>query len=254
MNAKINRISETNYNNFGSLMKIVDYRKANDIDVYFPEYDWTFKHARYSRFLNGQIKCPYEPRTYGVGYIGDGLYKPSQNGIQTKCYDVWNHMLQRCYSELCREKYPTYEDCYVCDEWLNYQNFAEWYENNYYEVGDEQMNLDKDILYKGNRVYSPETCIFVPHRINSLFIKSNNTRGKCPIGVNFDARYNKYNSHCNNGNGIVWLGSFDNMIDAFQVYKDFKENLIKQVADEYRDFIPYELYNVLYNYEVDIND
>ena len=254
MGKRIDRINEENYNKFGSLMRVINYRKSNDIDIYFPEYDWIYEHARYNRFKKGEIKCPYEPRTYGVGYIGVGKYKPSYEGVSTKCHDVWSHMLQRCYDENHRYKYPTYEDCFVCDEWLNYQNFAEWYENNYYEVDNETMNLDKDILYKGNKVYSPETCVFAPQRINSLFIKSNKVRGKYAIGVNYDERYNKFNTHCNYNGDLIWLGSFDNELDAFIAYKNYKEKIIKEVADEYKEKIPMNLYYAMYNYEVDISD
>ena len=72
---KIDRIGEERLNNFGSKMVVKEYRKYSDIDVYFPEYDWVFKHARYGNFKNGSIKCPYEPRVYRVGYLGEGKYK-----------------------------------------------------------------------------------------------------------------------------------------------------------------------------------
>ena len=77
---KIDRIGEERLNNFGSKMVISEYRSVKDIDVYFPEYDWTFKHVIYKNFKNGEIKCPYEPRYYGVGYIGEGKYKAFENG------------------------------------------------------------------------------------------------------------------------------------------------------------------------------
>ena len=57
MGKKIDRTGEKGVNNFGSEMVIVEYRKAIDIDVYFPEYNWTFKHGRYNAFKRGNIKC-----------------------------------------------------------------------------------------------------------------------------------------------------------------------------------------------------
>ena len=72
---KIDRTGEEGYNKFGSKMIIKEYRKYSDIDVYFPEYNWTFKHAQYQSFKKGKIKCPYEPRTFGIGYLGEGKYK-----------------------------------------------------------------------------------------------------------------------------------------------------------------------------------
>lgn len=80
-------------------------------------------------------------------------------------------MLERCYSARYQERKPTYKGCSVCDEWLNYQNFAKWYDDNYYEIKGEIMCLDKDILVKGNKIYSPENCVFVPNYINVLFAR-----------------------------------------------------------------------------------
>lgn len=251
---KNERVNEENYNKFGSMMIIINYRSAKDIDVYFPEYDWVYKNTRYEKFKKGSLKCPYEPRNYGVGYIGEGRHKSSYNNVHSKIYDVWNHMLQRCYSAISNYKYQTYENCYVCDEWLNFQNFADWYERNYYEINDEQMNLDKDILYKGNNIYSPETCIIVPHSINSLFIKSDAVRGELPIGVNYDGRYKTYNAHCNDHGDLIWLGSYKTPEEAFNAYKLYKEDLIKRIAEEYKDVIPSVLYNAMNNYVVEIDD
>ena len=83
----IDRTGEERVNNFGSRMIIKEYRKYSDIDVYFPEYDWTFEHAEYQSFKKGEIKCPYEPRTFGVGYLGEGKYKTRENG--TDEYNIW---------------------------------------------------------------------------------------------------------------------------------------------------------------------
>ena len=80
MPTKIDRIGEERVNSFGSEMIIAEYRKYSDIDVYFPEYDWTFKHSTYNEFKKGSIKCPYEKRVYGVGYLGEGKYKTTENG------------------------------------------------------------------------------------------------------------------------------------------------------------------------------
>ena len=121
MSKIVNRIGEENYNSFGSKMIIKEYRRAIDIDVYFPEYNWTFEHARYNDFKNGTIKCPYEPRVYGVGYLGEGKYKTRENGKTTDEYNIWRHMLQRCYDPKYQERYPTYKGCKVEDKWLNFQ-------------------------------------------------------------------------------------------------------------------------------------
>ena len=255
---KIDRTGEERVNKFGSKMIIKEYRSSIDIDVYFPEYNWTFEHTQYSNFKNGTIKCPYEPRIYGVGYISEGKYKVSENGKITKEYDIYHDMLKRCYDPKYQEKYSTYKGCKVEEYLLNFQYMAEWIEENYYEVPGEQMCLDKDILCKGNKVYSRETCIFVPQRINKLFIKRNNDRGNDPIGV-YQLPSGNYRVDCNNGYGkIIYLGVYSTKKEGFQVYKEYKENLIKEVIDSYEGVIPEPFYSrlktAMYNYEVEIDD
>mgnify|MGYP003199047241 FL=1 len=265
----INRTGEKGINNFGSEMIIVNsYMKFNDkykrnytyVDVYFPEYNWTFKGVRYESFKNGNVKCPYERTVFGIGYVGEGKYKVSENGKDTKSYNTWRNMLQRCYNEKCQEKNPTYKGCTVCDEWHNFQNFAKWYEDNYYEIEGERIHLDKDILCKGNKIYTPETCVFVPQTINMLFTKRQNDRGESVIGTSYHKRDKKYQAYCSLINPKTgkskdkYLGYYDTEIEAFEIYKYYKERNIKQVADYYRDLIPERLYMALYNYEVEITD
>ena len=255
----IDRTGEIRYNTFGSKMIIVEYRKRKDIDVYFPQYDWTGKNFKYCNFKKGKILCPYERRYYGHGYIGKGKHKAvDENGKHSKCYEVWVKMLQRCFDEKFQIKRPTYKGCKVCTEWLNFQVFAEWFYNNYYEIEGERMHLDKDILIKGNKIYSPNTCVFVPQRINTLFIKRNKVRGEYPIGVSYHKMSKKFIVHCNvydyKKNKKINLGYYSTPEEAFNVYKEFKENYIKKVADLYKDKIPTKLYDALYNYEVEITD
>ena len=166
-------------------------------------------------------------------------------------------MLRRCYDPYEINREPVYIDCYVCDEWLCFQNFAEWFYNNYYEIEGQRMHLDKDILIKGNKIYSPNTCIIVPERINKLFIRKERKKDKnLPIGVFY---YNNNGlmakiSKTRKNKEIVGVFPLDKPFQAFTCYKENKENYIKQVADEYKDLIPNKLYEAMYRYEIDIND
>ena len=255
---KIDRIGEERVNNFGSKMVIKEYRKYKDIDVYFPEYNWIFKHARYDTFKKGNIKCPYEPRLYGHGYLGEGKYTATENGKLKIEYIIWYDMLKRCYDPKYQEKYSTYKGCEVEEYLLDFQHMCEWLDKNYYEVPGEQMCLDKDILNKGNKIYSRETCIFVPQRINTLFIKRGKSRGDSPIGTTPNSSGN-YQVQCNNGYGkLNYLGSYLTKEEAFNVYKQYKENLIKKTIDSYEGIIPEPHYSrlreAMYNYEVEIDD
>lgn len=166
---------------------------------------------------------------------------------------VWRDMLRRCFDMEYKENLPTYDTCTVCDEWLNFQNFAKWYYDNYYVIPDERIELDKDILIKGNKLYSKDTCVFVSHAINSLFTKRTNCRGKYKIGVSFVN--GKYKASCHDGTKKRKnLGTFSTEHEAFLAFKEFKEKHIKEIAEKYKEYIPQKLYRALYAYEVQIND
>ena len=248
------RVGEINYNRFNIKMEIIKYRNSHDIDIkIFGDEIYIEKHKEYENFKKGSIKTVFDRNNYNVGYIGLGKYNPIKNGKKVLAYHYWRGMLTRCYG---KRKGVSYKNCTVCKEWHNFQNFAKWYEENYYEIENETMNLDKDILIKGNKIYSPQTCIFVPHRINVLFVKHIDERGEYPIGVCKDNTHNLLLSQCDTIEGKIRLGYFsiDKPFQAFICYKNFKENYIKEVADEYKDLIPTKLYEAIYKYEVEIND
>lgn len=252
MSQKLNRIGEKNKNKFGNLMIITKYINNADIVVDFIGYNYQVKTSYYY-FKNGKVYCPFDKNVYGVGYLGLGKYNSVINGENSFIYSRWQSILKRCYTNNEIEN-PTYKGCTVCEEWLNFQNFAEWYEDNYYEIENEKMQIDKDILHKGNKIYSPETCVFVPARINYLFTKNNKNRGNLPIGVYYDDKINKYIASYNKLNKHVHIGCYDDSIEAFESYKKIKEKYIKEIAEEYKDKIPQKLYDALYKYQVEITD
>lgn len=251
--AKIDRTNEIGYNNNGEEMRIIRYANRTDIDVQFTKDCTVVEHRRYKDFEAGSIRNPMTPTVYGVGFIGVGDYKTSDgNGKFTKCYITWHNMLRRCYDPNFHKNEPTYENCTVDEKWHNFQVFAEWYYSHFYEIEGQIMNLDKDIVCKGNKVYSADTCVFVPQRINSLFAKSNKTRGKYPIGV--CKKGNKFQAKLNKDNETIHLGAYDTPEEAFLAYKEHKELYIKEVAEEYKSQIQHELYQALMNYKVEITD
>lgn len=194
-----------------------------------------------------KIKDKLKISVCGVGYMGYGDYISTQ----TPQYKCWHNMLERCYKNNDTNN-QTYLDCIVCDEWHNFQNFAKWYDNNYYKISNEQMCLDKDILIKKNKIYSPENCIFVTQSINKLFLDSKKTRGAYPIGCS--TYRNKIVSRITIDNKTIHLGYYNILEDAFNVYKFKKEAYIKEIADKYKKQIPEILYNAMYNYKIEITD
>ena len=234
---------------------IVEYNGYDNIVIMFEETGEKI-NTSYKLFNLGSIKSHFSPTVFGVGIVG---LEKTKNGhdIFYNSYTRWHGMIERCYSEKRKEKNPTYKDVTCCAEWLYYKNFKEWYDENYYEIEGERMALDKDILIKGNKIYSPSNCVFVTERINALFVKRDSLRGEYPIGVNYFKRGTKnYRSQCNyKDKGNVTLGLFDNPKEAFyKGYKPFKEKYIKEIADEYKDKIPLKLYESMYRYEVEITD
>lgn len=234
-----------------TVIKIVNRK---EIYITFKECEFPIR-TRLGELRSGSIKNPCLPTVCGVGYMGQGNYKGRNGGGKSKSYITWINMLRRCYDEKSKMKNPTYKECYVCEEWHNYQNFAKWYEENYYEVDGEKMTLEKDLLIRGNKIYSPETCIIAPNKINCLIIGCNSARGDYPKGVNFHKASGKYVAQCSVDDcKRKHLGLFNTPEEAFLSYKEFKEQYIKQVAEEYRDKIPTKLYEAMMKWEVEITD
>jgi hypothetical protein len=266
--AKSERLNKVNFTKEGYEIKIVEYYSNRNIIIEFQDEHKTKIKTTFQHFEEGNIKNPFYKSIYGIGYIGIGEYKTYSNSKETLVYRFWKSMMSRCYNPYYINKELTYKDCFVCEEWHCFQNFAKWYEENYYEILNEKMDLDKDILFKGNKIYSPQTCIFVPKRINNLFTKGDKTRGEYPIGVYLQKATLKNRrkedvlvAQCCTVNKDgkrkqKYLGSFpiNRPFQAFYSYKVFKEQYIKQIADEYEDLIPRKLYEAMYKYKVEIND
>ena len=157
-----------------------------------------------------------------------GAHPLTISGKRTKAYSVWYSMLDRCY--LNNPKAPTYSDCEVCQEWFYFQNFAKWFHENY----KEGFQLDKDLLKPNNKIYSPETCVFVPKELNCLLTDHGRARGKYPQWVSrVKTPTETYQSALSKKNKIQYLGSFKSIEMAFSVYKEAKEAYVKEVAKEY---------------------
>jgi len=246
------RLGEENINYQGLLMKIIEYNSANEIKVLFPtgESIWT----KYDNFKKGTIKDHLTKNVYNIGYIGVGQYKSEINNKKSKAYSAWHGMIERCYDPLFLNKYPTYIDATVCKEWHNFQNFAKWFDENYYEIPGEKMNLDKDLVERGSKIYCPEMCNFVPSEINVLLIKSDADRGEYPIGVTFRKRTQMYAAQLSVNGTRKHLGFFDTPESAFYCYKEAKEKYIKLKANKYKEWLPAKVYTYLMNYLVEITD
>ena len=250
------RLGETVMQNCGEIAYIVEYVNAHDITVQFKTTGELVK-TEYKNFIRGLVKSHFTATVFGAGITGLEPIRDEQGEVLDS-YKCWKSMLMRCYSAKFQEKNPTYIDCSVCDEWLYYPNFKNWYDNNYYEINNKTSQLDKDVSIKGNKIYSPDTCVFAPSFINKLFVKRQNDRGELPVGVCYNKTNKKYVAGLSvfkDGKSVKkHLGYFDTTEEAFKIYKQAKEEYIKEVADNYKDKIPAKLYEAMYSYRVEIND
>lgn len=209
----------------------------------FSDYGEVLTNAK--NIARGTIINPFKPSVYGKGYTGV-LTNPCK---EERSYRIWSGMLRRCYSGEISSRF--WEDCSVDEDWLCYKNFREWYDKTSIYSKD---TLDKDILIKGNRLYSKDTCCLVPNEINVLLTNRRNFRGEQCIGV--QRRGSLYVARCSVRGDFIEIGKAGTEQEAFNIYKEFKESHIKTLAKEYleKDLITLKVYNALYNYKISIED
>lgn len=229
---------------------IIDWLSSKNCTIQFKDESRTIlKNIRYEHIKNGSIKNPNNPSVFGRGYFGLGRYLSKIDGKITKAYNTWYGMLERCFCEKLHRRQPRYIGCSVYKPWLNFQNFAEWFFQVYNPETMEGWHLDKDILVKGNKVYSPETCCFVPQSLNSLFVKGELRRGSLPIGVHTQG--GRFKASISVNNKVKNLGYFDNPEEAFKAYKIAKEFNVKNEAVKWKSKIHPLVYEAIWNYKVD---
>ena len=205
----------------------------------------TIKEARKDTILSGQVRDNFAPKTYGVGYIGEGAFTTTKSGEHIKHYKCWNGMLERCYSENYHSKENYNGRVEVCKSWHNYQGFAKWYEDNHIDG----WQLDKDI--SKSKIYSPDTCHFLPKELNTFFTGRRNYRGDTPIGISQRVLGGSYEASISHGSKskAKYLGSYKNLEEAFSVYKEAKTLALNKLILKYKDLLPTRTLKVLESYE-----
>jgi hypothetical protein len=103
-------------------------------------------------------------------------------------------MLERCYNPKYHAKYPTYIGCSVVPDWHSFMAFRAWMSKQKWEG----LHLDKDLLLQGNKVYGPDTCIFIAKQLNNFTVDCAASRGEWPTGVHLDRQSGKFKARCNN--------------------------------------------------------
>ena len=246
-------LNKTYTNKQGLNYKIVHYNTYYDITILFDS--GYIKSATMKEVKRNAIKDKLSPSVYGVGIVGI-RYNTKVDGKHTTEYGTWKNMLRRCYSEKGRHKFQSYDDCTVSENFKKYSYFYEWVNT---QVGfnsvDDMGNifqLDKDLLSKGNKIYSETTCVFLPLEINIALAIKDSKHKKFHVGVRKNR--NKYEVICCINSKSTYLGLFNTELEAFNAYKIAKESYLKELANKWKDKIDPRAYEALMNYQVEITD
>ena len=208
----------------GCDIEIVEKLDSSKRRIRFLEYNFEIiVSIQHLTIMN--IRNPYRKSVYKNGYLGVGEYSSGNKNSHTPEYVVWKEVLRRCYDKDFKDKHPTYKNASVSKYWLNFQNFAKWYEDNYPKnIENVKFELDKDLLQQGveNKIYSPETCIFLPKKINSFLAKNKNNNTSGHTGVSWHKRDKLWSVKINDfiSNKCIYLGSFLDINQAMLAYEN----------------------------------
>lgn len=230
--------------------RVIEYINNTKILIEFTETCYR-KFSRIKEVTSGAVKDPYRPRICGVGYVGEGVYPMTYyrkgKKYHTPAYEVWSSKIKNCYGNT--KMSHVYQDVTFCQEWLCFQVFAKWFYEQVRIYGKGGF-VDKDLLFLGNKIYSPETCVYIPPAVNSLFTGASGNIN----GVHFDNTKKKWVAQIQNGllcsNGKkrqTYLGMYVDKSLADTAYYEAKLAHVKSVALKYQEKLPEALFYKLYH-------
>lgn len=246
-------VGETfNSNSFGKFV-VLNYEHSERVSIQFEATGGVNVTDLY-RIRSGSVVDPLAKTNFGAGYIGYGYDNKCEDS--KKLLKTWSGVVQRCFDPLWKERHKCYEHTTCSEDFLCASDFIVWGKS---QVGYNDVDqfgkpfaLDKDILVKGNALYSPYTCVFVPRDINNLILSNRKVRGNLPLGVT--TKGDKFRARVSINKKETALGVFDTVEDAFQAYKEAKEFHIKDVTEMWKDHIDPRVYEALMKWSVEIND
>lgn len=210
----------------------------------------------YQNLIKGSVYNPFHPKLYGVGFFGVGEYPAKIGDDIHPYYDAWRGVLRRTFDEKWHVKCPNYIGCEVDPCWYNYQEFCKWVEQQVFFKG---YKLDKDLLIKGNKIYGPDTCVFLPNELNCIIASPTMDRNGTPIGVskvwNPKARDKTWVANMSirgakEKRKSLCIGYFSTSEEASCAYIFAKENYVKERAQFWKDKISPKAYDALLNWKV----
>lgn len=217
------------------------YVRSKDIHIRFLETGYRTT-TTINNIKNGKISDRMKPKLFGVGVLGD-----TKTSKHPKEYALWNGMLYRCYVDPLQNN-PSYVDCSVSENFKVFEYFKEWC-NNQVGFGNKGWHLDKDILSKGEKIYSENTCCFVPSEINIAFRDGNSCEKS--VGVR-QHKSGTWESRISVGGKLTVIGTFITQQEAFTAYISHKETYIKTLAEKWRGKVDERVYEALVKYRISI--
>lgn len=171
----------------------------------------------------------------GVG-VNDAPYTVKGDGFICPFYRTWSDMMQRGYSEAFKRTNPTYKDVTVCEEWHKFSSFKAWMESQKWAG----MVLDKDLKVFKSKIYSPETCTFIPPIVNCLLLDCQASRGEHPLGVDYLKSHGKYRARVSIAGtkyftGTGYLKLHDTAKEAHRAWQRGKVDVIENVLTHTHD-------------------
>lgn len=230
-------------------VSVLEYNSSRNVLIEFVNTGYR-KVVQADQMIKGLIKDNSLSGLHNVSGIDFGKEK---NRTLKPSYKLWVAMLERCYSEKHLNIKPTYKGCTVSDNFKSYPFFDDWC-NKQMGFNQETFCLDKDLLVKGNKLYSESTCCFVPHDINTVILQTKGIRGKLPVGVIENKKTGKFRARVSKEGKFVCIGTYSTPEQAFYAYKQAKEEHIKEMASKWKDSIDIRVYNALMSWEVNITD
>lgn len=244
-------VFETNSGSKAVITSLDTNRKQYVIIKWLDEFGYEMEVST-SNLSQGRVLNPYEKTVYGVGYLGTGFNKTGGRKVTIE-YATWYGMFNRSYSDTYRRNKPTYNECFVNENWHCFDDFIGW-SVGAIGWGNKDWQIDKDLLTKGNKEYGPSTCIMLPRKLNMLIVNRVGGRGDLPIGVQWDKERSKYKGQFKEFDGKGKSKRFSNPDDAFIYYKTNKERVVKEAAEIYKGQIDPRAYDALMSWEISIND
>lgn len=237
---------------YGELVKVEAYRDSFHVDIVFENGERAT--VRWRDYETGSVRNAYTPTILGKGFMGKGAYSRKTH---LKEYEIWVHMLERCYSPLLKKRAPGYEGVTCCDRWHNFQYFCEdihAYGQNIHDK-NAKYELDKDLLHAGNKVYCPERCCLLPTELNCILTQATRSRGDLPVGVWADKDRGGYRGQVSKKDRLHKSGQrFKTPEEAFAWYKMEKEAYVRERTDAWSDKLAPNVVEALFKWEVHITD